>query len=98
GRRRGRLPLVFVPTPSSLACVPDPDPFVMSNTLARTLCAVTGRLALCAVGLASQLPTTAATAAEPAPPSWQAERGPQRAKLLADLGADHWHATGFRGP
>src|SRR5260370_37285266 len=75
----------------------------MSNLVVRSLCAVTGRLALCAVGLAAQLIGVSATAAEPgavsevpAPPPWQANRRPQRAKLLADLGADRWHTSGFR--
>jgi hypothetical protein len=76
----------------------------MPKIVASSLCAVTGRLALCAVGLAAHLSGISASAAEPgavanapAAPPWQEQRRPQRAKLLADLGADHWHAAGFRG-
>jgi Subtilase family len=64
------------------------------------------RLVLCATGLASLAFTLSASAAEPTapsqsttqpPPQWQAERRPKQEKLLADLGADRWHAAGFRG-
>jgi hypothetical protein len=72
--------------------------------VARSLSARPGRLAVGVLGLSVLL---SAPAAEPAAPAstnvpstlapWQAERLPLREKLLADVGADRWHAAGARG-
>jgi Subtilase family len=83
----------------------------MMNLVVRFSNAVRDRAVLCAAGVAvlalvsagsaagpSNLPTPPpGKVAQPMPLPWQAERLARRAKLLAELGADRWHAAGYRG-